>query len=51
LVAALDPTTKKESSDMDRFINATKLVWLLLMIAMLSLPLFVFSQVLFNAIE
>lgn len=36
---------------MDRFINATKLVWLLLMIGMLSLPLFVFSQVLLNAIE
>ena len=36
---------------MERLVNATKLVWLLLMIGMLSLPLFVFSQVLVNALE
>ena len=35
---------------MERLVNATKLVWLLLLIGMLSLPLFVFSQVLVNAL-
>ena len=36
---------------MERLVNATKLIWLLLLIGMLSLPLFVFSQVLLNALE
>ena len=34
---------------MDRFLGATRVVWLVLLIGVLSLPLFVFSQVLLSS--